>query len=162
MKNSKILIPETPKQKFLMQIHHGHQGIKACRKKAREFVFWVNINKDIEELVQKCSICQSLDKVTSIIRKYVSEVRPHPWHTLGSDLFYFRRIDFLVVVDYFSKYLLMKKLSSKTPSASGGSRIFLRGVCQFPNWDYFANFLPKLHENERIWTPGGMHPWHPP
>ena len=33
MKNSKILIPETLKQKFLMQIHAGHHGTDACRKK---------------------------------------------------------------------------------------------------------------------------------
>ena len=90
MKNSKVLIPETMKQKYLRQIHQGHQGIEACRSRAREFVFWVNINKDIEELVQKCSLCQSQQNSTSSIQKYVSEVLPHPWHTLGSDLFYFR------------------------------------------------------------------------
>ena len=39
MKNSKVLIPETLKQKYLMQIHQGHQGIEACRTRAREFVF---------------------------------------------------------------------------------------------------------------------------
>ena len=91
MKNSKILIREILKQKFLKQIHAGHHGTEVCRKKAREFVFWVNINKDIEELVQTCRICQSQDKVISIIQKYVSEVPPHPWHTLGSDLLYFRK-----------------------------------------------------------------------
>ena len=36
---------------------------------------------------------------------------------------------------------------------SGGSRIFPRGVRQFPNWDYF--------QNERIWTPGGRVPGAP-
>ena len=46
-----FLIPETLKQKYLRQIHQGHQGIKACRSRASEFVFWININKDIEELV---------------------------------------------------------------------------------------------------------------
>ena len=117
MKNSKVLIPETLKQKYLRQIHQGHQGIKACRSRAREFVFWVNINRDIEELVQKCSLCQSQQNSTSSIQKYVSEVPPHPWHTIGSDLFYFRRIDFLVVVDYFSKYLLMRKIPNSTSSA---------------------------------------------
>ena len=71
-------------------------------------MFWVNINKDIEELVQKCSLCQSQQN---------SEVPPHPWHTIGSDLFYFRRIDFLVVVDYFSKYLLVRKIPNSTSSA---------------------------------------------
>ena len=36
---------------------------------------------------------------------------------ISSDLFYFRRIDFLVVVDYFSKYLLMRKIPNSTSSA---------------------------------------------
>ena len=79
MKNSKVLIPETQKQKYLRQIHQGHQGIEACRSRAREFVFWVYINKDIEELVQKCSLCQSQQNSTSSIQKYVFEVPPHPW-----------------------------------------------------------------------------------
>ena len=117
MQNSKVLIPETLKQKYLRQIHQGHQGIKACRSRAREFVFWVNINRDIEELVQKCSLCQSQQNSTKSIQKYVSEIPPHPWHMIGSDLFYFRRIDFLVVVDYFSKYLIMRKIPNSTSSA---------------------------------------------
>ena len=117
MKNSKVLIPETLKQKYLKQIHQGHQGIEACRSRAREFVFWVNINNDLKEMVEKCDICQSQQNSTASIQKYVSEVPPHPWHTLGSDLFYFQRIDFLVVVDYFSKYLIVRKIPSSTSSA---------------------------------------------
>ena len=117
MKNSKVLIPETLRQKYLMQIHQGHQGIEACRSRAREFVFWNNINSDLKELVEKCDICQSQQNSSPIIQKYISEVPPHPWHTLGSDLFYFQRIDFLVVVDYFSKYLIVRKIPNSTSSA---------------------------------------------
>ena len=117
MKNSKVLIPETLKQKYLKQIHQGHQGIEACRSRAREFVFWVNINSDLKEMVEKCDICQSQQNSTTSVQKYVSEVPPHPWHTLGSDLFYFHRIDFLVIVDYFSKYLIVRKIPSSTSSA---------------------------------------------
>ena len=117
MKNSKVLIPETLRQKYLKQIHQGHQGIEACRSRAREFVFWVNINNDLKEMVEKCDICQAQQNSTASIQKYVSEVPPHPWHTLGSDLFYFQRIDFLVVVDYFSKYLIVRKIPSSTSSA---------------------------------------------
>ena len=117
MKNSKVLIPETLKQKYLMQIHQRHQGIEACRSRAREFVFWVNINNDLKELVEKCDLCQSQQNSTSIIQKYVSEVPPHPWHTIGSDLFYFQIIDFLVVVDYCSKYQIVRKIPSFTSSA---------------------------------------------
>ena len=116
MKNSKVLIPETLKQKYLKQMHQGHQGIEACRSRAREFVFWTNINNDLKELVEKCDLCQSQQNSTTIVQKYVSEAPPHPWHTVGSDLFYFQRIDLLVVVDYFSKYLIVRKIPNSTSS----------------------------------------------
>ena len=117
MKNSKVLIPETLQQKYLGQIHEGHQGIEACRTRAREYVFWININNDLKEMVEKCDLCQSQQNSTAVIQKYVSEVPSYPWHTLGSDLFYFQRIDFLVVVDYFSKYLIIRKIPNSTSSA---------------------------------------------
>ena len=34
-----------------------------------------------------------------------------------SDLFYFKRMDFLVVVDHFSKFLLVRKIPNSTSSA---------------------------------------------
>ena len=77
MKNSKVLIPETLRQKYLMQIHQEHQGIESCRSRVREFVFWVNINSDLKELVEKCDLCQSQQNSTAIVQKYVSEVPPH-------------------------------------------------------------------------------------
>ena len=117
MKNSKVLIPETLKQKYLKQIHQGHQGIEACRSRAREFVFWININNDLKELVEKCDLGQSQQNFFTVVQKYISEVPPHPWHMVGSDLFYFQRIDFLVVVDYFSKYLIIRKIPNSTSSA---------------------------------------------
>ena len=33
---------------------------------------------------------------------------PHAWHTLGTDLFYWNKIDYLVIGDYFSKYLIVR------------------------------------------------------
>ena len=64
-----------------------------------------------------CGLCQSQQNSISIVQKYVSEIPPHPWHTIGSDLFYFRRIDFLVLVNYFSKYLSVRNIHNLTSSA---------------------------------------------
>ena len=44
---------------------------------------------------------------------------------------------------------------------SEGDPGFSRGGHQLPKWDYFFNVCRKLHENERIWTPGGACPWRP-
>ena len=106
-KGARILIPSTL-QKILEQIH-GHQGIEKCMLKAREAVFWPGISGDICETVERCGICQSMSKSSKPVGN-TSEVPPHAWHTLGTDLFYWNKIDFLVVGDYFSRYLLVQKL----------------------------------------------------
>ena len=88
MKGQKITIPTLLKQQYIDKIHAGHTGIGSCLKKAREFIFWVNYSKDIQEAVEKCSLCQEQQNVLITNQHYVSKVPPHPWHTLGSDLFY--------------------------------------------------------------------------
>ena len=42
---------------------------------------------------------------------------PHAWHTLGTDLFYLNKIDYLVIGDYFSKYLIVRRLPNSSTHA---------------------------------------------
>ena len=83
MKGQKIIISTSLKQQYIDNIHAGHTNIGSCLKKAWEFVFWVNYSKDIQEAVEKCSLCQEQQNVLMTNQCYVSEVPPHPWHTLG-------------------------------------------------------------------------------
>ena len=117
-KNQKIIVPKTLQQKYLDKIHSGHQGIQRSLQKACEYVFWVNYTKHIKETIEKCSLCQENSAALNTEKfKYVSTVPPHPWHTLGTDLFYLRKQDFLVLIDYFSKFLIVRKLPNSTSNA---------------------------------------------
>ena len=42
---------------------------------------------------------------------------PFPWDTLATDLFYWKRMDSLIVADVFSKYILVRKLPNITSAA---------------------------------------------
>ena len=117
MKNHKIVIPNVLKGKYLEKVHSGHQGINSCLQRAREYIFWNGYTNDIKETVEKCGLCQENASSTGIQYRYVSDIPPHPWHTLGSDLFYFKRQDFLVLVDYFSKLPVVRKLPNSTTEA---------------------------------------------
>ena len=117
MKNHKIVIPNVLKGKYLEKVHAGHQGINSCLQRAREYIFWKGYTNDIKETVEKCGLCQENASSTGIQYRYVSDIPPHPWHTLGSDLFYFKRQDFLVLVDYFSKFPVVRKLPNSTTEA---------------------------------------------
>ena len=108
-KGARLLIPSTLRRKVLEQIHDGLLGIDKCMLKARDSVFWPGISNDIRETVGKCGICQASSRAAKPVGN-VSDVPPHAWHTLGTDLFYWKKIDYLVIGDYFSKYLIVRRL----------------------------------------------------
>ena len=61
-------------------------------------------------------ICQEYGKSQPLIGT-TQELPPFPWHTLATDLFYWKKMDFLIVTDVFSKYILVRKLPNSTSAA---------------------------------------------
>ena len=47
----------------------------------------------------------------------VHDVPQKPWHTLGSALFYWNTGNYLLVIDYYSKFPVVKKLTNIHSSA---------------------------------------------
>ena len=115
-KGSRVLIPSTLWRKALQQIHKGHQGVEKCMLKARESVFWPGISDDISEAVERCGICQSSSRAAKLIGN-ISKVPWHPWHTPGTDLLYWNRIDYIVIGDYFTKFIIIRKLPNSSTHA---------------------------------------------
>ena len=71
---------------------------------------------DVQELIERCIICQEHGKSQPIIGT-TQELPPFPWHTLATDIFYWKGMDFLIVTDVFSKYFLVRKLANSTSGA---------------------------------------------
>ena len=84
----------------------------ACSKQG-DSVFWPGISNDIRETVEKCEICQASSRAAKPVGN-VSDVPPDTRHTLGTDLFYWNKIDYLVIRDYFSKYLIVRRLPNSS------------------------------------------------
>ena len=55
-------------------------------------------------------------KLLHMCSDYVSRGQ-FPWHTLATDIFYWKRMDFLIVTDVFSKYFLVRKLANSSSAA---------------------------------------------
>ena len=101
---------------MLQYIHKGHQGKERCLLRARNTVFWPKITYDVQELIERCIICQEHGRSQPII-DITQELPPFPWHTLATDIFYWKRMDFLIVADVFSKYFLVRKLANSTSAS---------------------------------------------
>ena len=98
-------------------IHEGHQGIKKCLLHSTEYLFWPGISNEISQTVDKYVICQTTSTAQRKLPSVLSEIPPDAWYTLGTDLFYWKHTDSLVLGDYFSKYLIVRKLPSSTSPA---------------------------------------------
>ena len=111
-----IIVPREMRPKMLQYIPKGHQGKECCLLRVRNTVFWLKMTYDIQQLIEKCMICQEYGKSQPLIGT-TQELPPFPWQTLATDLFYWKRMDFLIVADVFSKYILVRKLPNSTSAA---------------------------------------------
>ena len=113
---NRITVPKEMRTEMLQYIHEGHQGKERCLLRARNTVFWPKMTYDIQQLIEKCIICQEHGKSQPTIST-TQELPPFPWYMLATDMFYWKRMDFLIVADVFSKYIIVRKLPNSTSAA---------------------------------------------
>ena len=113
---NRIIVPRKMQPEMAQYIHEGHQGKERCLLRTRNTVFWPKMTYDIQQLIEKCMICQEYGKSQLLIGT-TQELPQFQWHTLATDLFYWKRMDFLIVADVFSKYIIVRKLPNSTSEA---------------------------------------------
>ena len=107
---SRIIVPKEMRPEMLQYIHKGHQGKERCLFRARNTVFWPKMTYNVQQLSQEYGKSQPIIGTTQ-------ELPPFPWHTLVTEMFYWKRMEFLIVVDVFSKYIIVRKLPNSTSAA---------------------------------------------
>ena len=110
---NRIIVLREMRPEMLQYIHEGHHGKECCLLRERNTVFWPKMTYDIQQLIEKCMIHQEYGKSQPLIGT-TQELTPFLWHTLATDLFYWKRMDFLIVANVFSKYILVRKLPNST------------------------------------------------
>ena len=118
LKGPSIIIPSSMRLEILDRIHDEHQGIVKRRRRTKDSVWWPGLGKQLEEMVTNCRKCIEHRKPNSE-PMIPPEVPERPWQVLGIDLFSPNGQTYLLVVDYFSRFieisiLLVSQKSSET------------------------------------------------
>ena len=58
MWGSRVIIPPKGRDTVLQELHEGHPGMTKMKSLVRMYVWWPNLEKDIERSVQLCRHCQ--------------------------------------------------------------------------------------------------------
>ena len=110
----RVIIPRASRKNILMLIHESHLGVEKCKSRARATVYWPGMSNDIQETVSKCSTCSTYRNRNQKEPMIAHEIPDRPWQKLGSDLFEHKGKTYLLVVDYYSKYIETSLLQDKT------------------------------------------------
>ncbi|XP_017482654.1 PREDICTED: uncharacterized protein K02A2.6-like [Rhagoletis zephyria] len=106
LRGVRVYIPNNLRQRVLDELHTAHFGVVRMKSLARAYVWWYQMHKDIENVVQKCIACQ----VTRPDPKRTMPV--HSWKTPGK-VFERVHVDYagpvmgkylFILIDAFSKW----------------------------------------------------------
>uniref|UniRef100_A0A0N4W5J5 RNA-directed DNA polymerase n=1 Tax=Haemonchus placei TaxID=6290 RepID=A0A0N4W5J5_HAEPC len=128
----RIVIPDTLRKAVLSELHDGHPGMTRIKMLARNYVYWTNINDDIETFVRTCRCCQETAKNPIKTTLHSWPIEDKPWNRILADFagpmngkMYF------VVVDAYSRWPEIVEMSSVTTSCT--IRELRRLFAQFGN-----------------------------
>ena len=111
----RLVVPASLRPDMLQVIHEGHLGRDKCKARARVSLYWPLLGVvDIEEVVSRCAVCQkyrAANQKEPLIPHSVPALR---WQQVALDIMTHRGKDYLVAVDYLSKFPEIALLERKT------------------------------------------------
>ena len=113
-KGCKIVVPKTLRSEMLTRIHASHMGVESCLRKSRDVLYWPNMNNEISDHIEKCSICNEYSSKQQKETLITHDVPDRPWSKVGVDIFTLKQSDYLVTVDYYSDFWELDLLPDTT------------------------------------------------
>ncbi|KAB0790218.1 hypothetical protein PPYR_15451, partial [Photinus pyralis] len=108
-----IIVPNTMQEVILRKVHSSHLGISKTKQRAKSLFYWPGINSDIEGLISNCKVCQRYRNRNAREPMLYHTIPELPFEIIGCDILEYANKNYLVLVDYFSKWVELKLLKSK-------------------------------------------------
>ena len=90
----------------------GHYATDKMNLRAKETVYWPGITEDIKNTYNQCHICAKFAKSQQKETLQSVETPQTRWEQLGLDIFSLQGTQYLLTVDYFSQFPVVRKLQS--------------------------------------------------
>ena len=157
----RLVIPIQARKKILEVLHYSHQGINKTYAAARTRYFWPSMKEDCQQLTQSCQICKELNPKTPI-NPNIDPVTPitslQPFESVGLDMFTWKNVNYLLVVDRMSGYIFVETLNKNAKCKTVTEKFKLLCITygfprevrfdKGPQFSFeFEEFLKEIHIN---------------
>ena len=112
LKSDRIIVPVSLRQDTLHMLHQSHLGISKSLLQARSSFYWPGLTKDVTNLIEECSSCQSFQNHQQ--RENLLNVLPSskPQTPLASDIPKFDGKSYQIVVHHMPKFILVQLITN--------------------------------------------------
>ena len=113
VKGHRIIVPRSMHEYMLSQVHEGHFGMDKCKMRMSNCYYWPGVNKQIKNMIRNCPTCLKFAPSKPKTKKkdmLHHKVPDTPWTKLATDIFHFQGTNYLIIVDYTSKFPVVKQL----------------------------------------------------
>lgn len=107
LRGQRFVVPHSLQHYYVKQLHQGHPGLEATKRRASETVFWPTMRSDIEREVSRCSPCNALKPHQPKEALRLHAVPELPWSLTAADIFEWEGQEHLVLVDSYSGWFEM-------------------------------------------------------
>ena len=109
MKGRHVIIPEILKTQALDQLHINHMGKEKNKLLAHEYIYWVNIDDDIENYIKNCATCLTFQQTQPKDKVIHHDIPAGQREVIGTDMFTLNNKHYLCTIDYYSNFPVIKK-----------------------------------------------------
>ena len=107
-------MPEVLHAQTLESLHLAHQGESGMILRTQQSVWWPNITADVTSTRATCTSCNT-NAPTQLPLPPVDPVVPqYPFRLVCSDYFYYQGHTYLLIVDRYSNWPVLRKCKSDT------------------------------------------------
>ena len=111
----RVVIPEKLRQAVLEELHDVHPGVTRMKALARSYVWWPNMDQEIEQISKHCETCCINQNNPASAPIHMWEQPDEPWERIHLDYAgpFMGRM-FLIVVDAYSKWVEVETMADAT------------------------------------------------
>ena len=113
-KGMRVVKPRVMRPEVMSKIHASHLGVEGCLCKARDTVFWPNMNGEVRDNISQCSICSEFQAKNPKEPMQSHQIPERPWSRVATDQFKLHGKEYIVLVDFYSDFIEVKDLHENT------------------------------------------------
>ena len=163
-KGQRLVVPLSLRKELISVAHNAHVGMEGCLRRMRESLFWPRMSAEVKEYISKCDTCMCF-RNNQPKEPIIQNTATRPWSKVAADVCALHGRQLLIVVDYYSNFIEVAKLSSLSSQAT--IRALLEMFARFGSPDVlitdnatnfsseeFASFASKWNFDHVTSSPG--------